>query len=158
MIGAFLDMLSRWVGTDQLAMEAAEKAKALWEFEARRLLDASPKAVDMYTSSIEVDTRPFTTAGSVAHEGDNTVTLYGGPQKAMEEGVPEIDMRTYLLRSAKAKRSKTGARYLSVPIDPPDVFRTASDNGKPWIRRATEGANIVERVQEQIGEAVAKDV
>lgn len=55
------------------------------------------------------------------------------------------DVRNDVLKSAKAKTSATGSRYLSVPMK--DGFRTASSAGKPWFTKGRPGIGGIVKVR-----------
>ncbi len=78
--------------------------------------------------------------------GDDTgeVTL-AGSGVWLERGSRARDMREGLLNSPKAKVSKTGGRYIAVPIGMGIV--TASDKGKPWWSRGREEAGCLIKVK-----------
>ena len=55
------------------------------------------------------------------------------------------DVRNDVLKSAKAKTSAKGSRYLSIPMK--DGFRTASSAGKPWFTKGRPGVGGIVKVR-----------
>lgn len=80
------------------------------------------------------------------------VTLEG-PSVFAERGVLPRDMKEPILASPKAHRSKTGARYMAVPMKNAQNgsgFVTASDNGKPWMSKGRTGVGAIKRVRAMV--------
>lgn len=119
---------------------------AEWREQAGRM-DASIEAIEEYKNAIVSEDRNGGIVGAV-------VALVGGKVNAIEHGfgaggigtTGTYDMRDFLIGGPATKIAKAGHRYVRVPIDPPEVIRTASEAGGPWLARGVEPRGILTRV------------
>jgi len=103
----------------------------------------SPETAAIYTSAL---------TSVVIHGTEASFRLEGWLATAIESGVDPFDMKPGMLASPKAKVSKTGNRYLNVPIREAQqtvVIRTVSSKSKPgsWIHPGLLPYNFWEKAK-----------
>lgn len=124
--------LERILGMDSASLRARTERTVEAIYDEWKASAPNEAYADALTLEVVSDTR-----GQVTLEG---------PSVFLERGsTGGRDMREGLLNSPKAHRSKTGSRYLAVPMT--DGMRTASDNGRPWMSKPKTGVGAIVKIR-----------
>lgn len=127
--------LERILGLDSASLRARTERTTEAIYDEWKALAPNASYADALTLEVVSDTK-----GQVILEG---------PSVFLERGsTGGRDMREGLLNSPKAHRSKTGSRYLAIPMR--DGLRTASDNGSPWMSKPKTGAGAIVKVMAMV--------
>lgn len=100
----------------------------------------------------------------IESSNDVVFTLEGFLPVALEDGMNSFDMKPGLLRSSKAKISKSGVKYLRVPVrklafvDPylkgagvkPIATVTSNSPANSWIHPGLRGKNLFGKALEKV--------
>lgn len=131
--------LERILGMDSASLRARTERTTEAIYDEWKALAPNASYADALTLEVVSDTR-----GQVILEG---------PSVFLERGsTGGRDMREGLLNSPKAHRSKTGSRYLAVPMR--DGLRTASDNGSPWMSKPKTGSGAIKTIRAMVPDLV----
>lgn len=115
----------------------------LSEFAYKKL---SPEGAEVYTKGISV--------GVQENPPSLKVVIRGEVPNALEEGFAGFDIKPGLLDSPRAKESKTGGKYIDVPLKPKksELQKLAQDigaKGKTALAMLTKSNTAIRRVSDR---------